>query len=99
MRNRLAELGADRLRVGVMAVAGHPIRNRPGYRFRRPKQCLGGQVASLAQHDIHQGTVSIDRAIEIAPVAADLDVCLVYIPARRQLAAPALLTEFVRKDR
>ena len=98
--NRLAELGADRLRVSVMAIAGDPIGDRPGHRLRRPKERLGrGEIAVLAQHHIHQGAVSIDRPIEITPAAADLDVSLVHIPTRRQPAAPAPLTEFVGKDR
>ena len=60
--NRLAELGEDRLRVSVMAIAGNPIRDLPGRRLRRPKERLGrDEITALAQHHIHQGTVSIDK--------------------------------------
>ena len=38
--NRLAELGADRLRVSVVAIAGHPIGNHPGHGLRRSKERL-----------------------------------------------------------
>jgi hypothetical protein len=72
--DRLAERGADRLRIRVVAIAGDPIRNRTGYRLRRPKERLGrGQIASLAQHHIHQSAISIDSPVEITPAATDFD--------------------------
>lgn len=50
----LAELGADRVRRRIVAIAGDPIGNRPGCGFRRPKECLGRrEVASLSQHRIN----------------------------------------------
>ena len=98
--NRLAEPGADRLRIRVVAIAGHPIGGSPGHRLRRSKQRLGrGEIAALAQHHIHQGAVSVDRPIEITPAALYLHISLVHVPARRQPAATAPLTELARKDR
>ena len=89
----------DRPRVSVMAIAGNPIRNRPGHRLRRSKECLGRrQIAALAQHHIHQGTVSIDGPVEIAPAAAGFDVGFIDVPTRAS-PVPAALTEFVGKDR
>ena len=69
VRNRLAKCGTDRPRVSVVAIAGNPIRNCPGCRFRRPKERLGrGEIASLAQHHIHQGAVSINGPVEITRI-------------------------------
>jgi hypothetical protein len=55
----LAELSADRLRIGIVSIAGDPIRNSPGHRLGGPKEPLGsGQVTSLAQHHINQRTIA-----------------------------------------
>ena len=44
--NRLAERGADRLRIRVVAIAGRPIGDSPGHRLRRSKERLGEGLAA-----------------------------------------------------
>jgi hypothetical protein len=77
-----AKLGSDRSGIGVMAVCRDSCRRDAGHRFGRPKECLGGrQIAVLAQHDIDQGTVAVDRTIQIPPLATYSDVRLIDVPA------------------
>ena len=72
-----AELNPDRSGIGVMAICRDPVRRDAGHHLGRSKECLGGrQIAVLAQHDVDQGTVAIDRAIEIPPLAPHSDVSL-----------------------
>jgi transposase len=82
MAHVFAELGPDGSRVGVMAVGGDPIRRDTRDRLGRSKECRGGsKVTMLAQHDVNQSAVAIDRAIEISPSAPHPDICLVDVPA------------------
>ena len=77
-----AELGPDRSGICIMAVCGDPCRRDTGHRLGRSKECLGGrQIAVLAQHDVDQGTVAIDRAIQIPPPASHSNVRLIDLPA------------------
>ena len=58
------ELCPDRSGIGVMAVCRDPVRRDVSHRLGGSKECLGSdQIAVLAQHDIDQSTVTIDRAI------------------------------------
>src|ERR1700749_4750451 len=76
------ELGTDRPGIGIVTIRCDPARCDASYCFGRSKECLGGsEVAVLAQHDVDQGTVTIDRAIQIPPLAADSDIRLVDEPA------------------
>jgi len=51
-----------------------------------PLQCSGqkafgsGEVAPLAELELHCGAVAVDGAVEINPTTSDLDVCLVDVP-------------------
>ncbi len=77
-----AELGPDRSGIGIMAVCGNPCRRDTAHRLGRSKECLGGrQIAVLPQHDVDQGTVAIDRTIEIPPSAPHSNVRLIDVPA------------------
>ena len=74
-----------------MAVGGGPIGRDTRDRLGRSKECLGGsEVAVLAEHDVHQSAITINRAIEILPPATLRDVRLVNIPtaARSAFASP-----------
>ena len=65
-----------------MAICGDPIRRYAGHRLGRSKECLGGsKVTVLAQHDVDQGAVAIDRAIQIPPSATHPDIRLINVPA------------------
>jgi hypothetical protein len=81
------ELGPDRPRIDVMAVCRDPVRRDTGHHLRRSKERLGGsQVAMLTSHDIHQGAIAIDRAIQIPPLPAYSDVRLINVPAAAEPA-------------
>src|SRR4051812_27207655 len=75
------QFGPYRARITVMIVRCDTRWNDAGYGFGRPKECFRrGHVARLAQPNADQGTGTIDRAIQIAPTAIDLDVRLVSVP-------------------
>ncbi len=95
--HRLSQYGADRSGVGAVAIRRHPIRAKAHgglggteERLRRP------HVALLAQHRIDQIAVLIDRPIEIAPPAADLQIGLVDIPAAAR-SAPGTVPPFAQR--
>src|ERR1700728_5142611 len=82
MPHMFAELGSDRSGIGIMAISGDPIRSDAGHRLGRSKEYPGGsKVTLLTEHDVNQGAVAIDRAIEIPPSAPHPDICLVDVPA------------------
>src|ERR1700735_685650 len=82
MPHMFAELGSDRSGIGIMAISGDPIRRDAGHRLGRSKECPGGsKVTMLAEHDVNQGAVAIDRAIEIPPSAPHPDIRLINVPA------------------
>jgi hypothetical protein len=103
MPHRLAELRPDRPGIGVVAVRCHSVRGDAGDRFGRAKECFGcGEVAMLAQHDINQGTVAIDRAVQILPTGVHPDIRRVDIPTPAHFALsspPEILGQCRRKLR
>ena len=97
-----------------MAISGDPIRRDARHRLGRSKECPGGsKVTMLAEHDVNQGAVAIDRAIQIPPSAPHQDIRLVNVPAganpasasptqvlgkrRRQLCLP-IAHRFIAED-
>ena len=59
-----AELSPNGSGIGVMAVGGDAIRCGASDRLGRSIERLGcRQVAVLAQHDVNQRAIAIDRAI------------------------------------
>jgi hypothetical protein len=87
MPHALAELCPDCPGIGAVAVRGHLVRGDAGDRLGRAKECFGGgEVAVLAQHDVDQGAITIDRAVEIFPTAVHPDVRLVDVPAPSDFA-------------
>ncbi len=83
---------ADRSRVGVMPVGCHPVRHKAGNRPCRAEEPLGrSHVTGRAQHRVDQVPVAIDRPIQVAPAAMDLEVGFVDIPALAG-AAPYAVT-------
>jgi hypothetical protein len=80
--HRPSQHGADRPRVGAMAIRRYSVRAKARGRFRGAKERLRcSHVALLAQHRADQIAVPINRPIEIAPPAANLQIDLVNIPA------------------
>ena len=70
MPHLFAELGSDRSGIGVMPIGGDPIWSDAGHRLGRSKECPGSsEVTMLAQHDVHQGAIAINRPIQIPPSA------------------------------
>ena len=76
-----AKFAPDRLRIGIVAVRRDPVGDHSGDRLRRSKETLRrGEVTVLAEHDVDQGAVAIDRAIEVLPLAAHPNIRLVDVP-------------------
>src|SRR3954466_15492680 len=50
----------------------------------------GGHIAGLTEIDVDQSAVAIDRPVQLAPCAGDLDVGFIDVPAPADLASPAL---------
>src|SRR5580693_10465874 len=84
------QLRPDRARVAVVAIRGHPVRDNIGDGLGGLEERLGSRhVAVLAEHHVDQRTVSVNGAIEIAPMPVHLDVRLVNAPTYPNLAASA----------
>src|ERR671916_2120983 len=97
-----AERRADRPRVGAVPVRGDPVRSNAGDRPCRAEEGLGRRhVAVLAEHRVDEIAVAVDRAIQVRPAAADLQVCLVRVPVPAAGTAPAVSapTELVGQGR
>jgi hypothetical protein len=80
-----------------MAIRCHPVRAKSHDRFRGPEECLRrSHVAPLAQHRVDQVAVPINRPIEVAPPAADLQVGLVKVPVYAG-SAPGAVPPFAQR--
>ena len=65
MPHMFAELGSDSSGIGIMAISGDPIQRDAGHRLGRSKECPGSsKVTMLAQPDVNQGAVAINRPID-----------------------------------
>src|SRR5215469_475997 len=94
-----AEFSADRCGIRIMAICRDPVRRHTGHRLGGSKARLGsGQVTVLAQHDIDQCTVTINRAIQISPLPANPDVRLIDVPAGTD-SALAFAAQVLRQSR
>jgi hypothetical protein len=100
MPHVVAEFDSDRSGIGIMAISGDPARSDAGHRLGRSKECPGGRKVTMsAQHDVHQGAITINRPIEIAPSAPHPDIRLIKVPAGADLhrnARPAGLRNSLR---
>src|SRR3954454_13723320 len=86
----LAQLGADRPGVAVVAIGRDPVRCHPSHRFGRPKERLRCfHVAVFTEQHVDQGPVPVDGAVEIAPAPMHFQVRFIDIPAAAYRAAPA----------
>src|ERR1700735_5057308 len=82
MPHLFAELGSDRSGIGIMAIGGDPIWSDADHRLGRSKECPGSsKVTMLAQPDVNQGAVAINRPIQIPPSAPHPDIRLINVPA------------------
>ncbi len=80
---------ADGPGIRVVPVRRHLLRGTTGEVQGLRKETLGRRhIASLAESRVDQVAVAVDRAIEVAPLAVDLDVRLVHMPLRPALPAP-----------
>jgi len=91
------KLCPDCPRIGIVAVCRDSIRDHSGDRLCRSKEARGrGEVAVLAEHDVDQGAISIDRAVEVLPLAVHTNVRLVDIPTTTDFA-PSASPEILRQ--
>src|ERR1700721_2673186 len=82
MPHLCAELGADGAWISVMPIGCGPIWSDAGHRLGRSKEWPGSsKVTMLAQPDVNQSAVAIDRAIQIPPSAPHPDIRLINVPA------------------
>src|SRR6202034_2551741 len=82
MPHLFAELGSDSSGIGIMAISGDPIRSDASHRLGQSKECPGSsKVTMLAQPDVNQGAVAINRPIQIPPSAPHPDIRLINVPA------------------
>ena len=78
----LAQHAADRPGVGAMPVRRHPVRPEAcGCPGRAEKRLGRLHVQVLSQHGVDQVAVPVDRPVEIAPAATNLQVGLVDMAA------------------
>jgi hypothetical protein len=69
-------------RVAGVLVGGDLVRRRSGDRDGGAEERFGGfLVASLAQVDVDQVAVAVDRPVQILPLARDFDVRPIDTPA------------------
>ena len=65
-----------------MLVGGHLVRGCSGNRHGRAEEGFGGfLIAGLAQVDVDQVAVAIDRPVQVLPLARNFDVRFIDIPA------------------
>nr|WP_245624528.1 hypothetical protein [Belnapia moabensis] len=65
-----------------MLVFGLLVGNSAGNRLRRVEEGLGRRhVAVLAQHGVDEITIAVDGAIQVAPLASNLEVGFYLIGA------------------
>jgi hypothetical protein len=87
--------------IGAVPVVRHPVRREACGRLGRMEERLGRlHVPVLAEHGVGKVSLAIERPIQITPVAPDLRVCLVGIPAPAGSAPHAVtpLTQCVSHD-
>jgi hypothetical protein len=84
---------ADRTGVGIMSIGRHPLRGVTNDLdgLRRSKRLAASMSRFSAPHRVHQVTIPIDGAIEIAPVPFDIDVGFINVPGSRLFALAAWL--------
>src|ERR1700722_5422294 len=77
-----AQLSPDRARITVVPIRGGTHGSNAGHCFGRSKERFRRRhVARLAESHIDQGPTPIDGAVKIAPLALNLDVRLINVPA------------------
>ena len=74
-----------------MLVSRDLVRRCSGYRHGGAEERLGGfLIAGLAQVDIDQIAIAVDRPVQVLPLARNFDVGFIDIPAAASLALAAL---------
>src|SRR5919108_4527849 len=82
MQYLVPEDGPNSPRVGVVAIGGDAVGRDPGHRPRRTEERLGRcEAPRVAEAYVHEIAISINRAVEIAPLSLHFDVGLVDVPA------------------
>ena len=86
-----AQCRADRARVRIMPVGCHPVRHKAGNRACRAEEPPSRfHVTGRAQHRVDEIPVAIDRPIQVAPAAMDLEVDFVSVLALTRAASNAV---------
>jgi hypothetical protein len=100
MPHTRAQHRAYRPWITVVPICRHPVRRDTGDDLRRLEKCLRrGHVTVFAEHHVDQRAGSIDGAIELTPLAMDLDVRLVDVPAAARFATSASPQTFSQRRR
>jgi hypothetical protein len=86
-----AQRRADRAWVGIMPVGCHAVRHKAGNRPCGAEELLGcSHVTGRAQHRVDEVPVAIDRPIQVAPAAMNLEVGFVDVPTLARAASCAV---------
>ena len=77
-----AQRRADRARVGTMPISCHAVPHKASNQLCRAEQSLGrSHGTGRAQHRVDEVPVAIDRPMQVAPAAMNLEVGFVDVPA------------------
>ena len=83
----IAEDLVEGRRVAGVLVSRDLVRRCSGDRHGGAEERLSGfLIAGLAQVDVNQVAVTVDRPVQVLPLARDFDVGLIDIPAAASLA-------------
>jgi hypothetical protein len=87
----IAEDLVEGRRVAGVLVSRDLVRGGSGDRDGRAEERLGGfLIAGFAQVDVDQGAVTVDRPVQVLPLASHFDVGLIDIPAATGFALAVL---------
>jgi hypothetical protein len=74
-------------RIAGVLVGGDLVRRRSGDRHRGAEERFGGfLIAGLAQVDVDQVAVAVDRPVQVLPLTGNFDIGFIDIPAAAGLA-------------
>src|SRR4051812_43603948 len=86
----LAQLGADRPGVAVMAIRRDPVRGYAGHHLAGAEERLSGcHIAVFTEQHVDQVPVPVDGTIEITPASMHLHIRFIDMPTAAHLTAPA----------
>jgi hypothetical protein len=91
MRHPIPKDVPNGARVCIAAIRGDAVQGHAGHRLGRTKERFGRrEVPHVAEAYVHEVAISINRPVEVSPLALDTYVGFVHVPAGSDLAATPL---------